>query len=371
MYIDFFKLKEHPFQITPDSDFLYMSEAHARAKAYMDYTICNKDGFVVITGEVGAGKTTLIRKLLSEFDSNVLVAKIFQTQLNETEFLQAVLVEFGLNPFKAQKVELMDMLTTFLIESFLQKKQLVLIVDEAQNLSPRVLEEIRMLSGLETEKQKILHVILVGQPELNTTLDSPELEQLLQRVRLRFHIAALTETETRDYIAHRLHIAGSQNVRIFADDTTSLIFQYSGGIPRLINTLCDTAMMCAFADDSPAVSLQTVKTAIEELQWQPFSLRVKKQESKQREIKEISSDPVSSNEQPVLTLSGHDLGQLISVASSIANRAENIELLLQHAVTLLQRKNQKISVKLGRAQVSQLMKQLTVQIEKNQIDASI
>jgi type II secretory pathway predicted ATPase ExeA len=136
MYLEHFSLREHPFQLTPDSDFLYMSESHARAKAYMDYTIWNRDGFVVITGEIGAGKTTLIQKLLSEFDENALVAKIFQTQLDETEFLQAILVEFGLNPFNARKVELMDMLSSFLIEQFTKSKQLVLIVDEAQNLLP-------------------------------------------------------------------------------------------------------------------------------------------------------------------------------------------------------------------------------------------
>ena len=271
MYLDHFHLKEHPFQITPDSDFLYMSAAHSRAKAYMDYSIRNRDGFVVITGEVGAGKTTLIRKLLSEFDDNVVVAKIFQTQLDETQFLQAVLVEFGLNPFNAGKVELMDMLSSFLVESFLKRKQLVLIVDEAQNLNRRVLEEIRMMSGLETEKQKILHVILVGQPELNETLDAPGLEQLTQRVRLRFHIAALTEAEAADYVYHRLRIAGAANPEaLFARDAIPAIYEYTGGIPRLINTLCDTALTCAFADDSAGVDEATVKSAVLELQWKPF-----------------------------------------------------------------------------------------------------
>ena len=218
MYLEYFKLKEHPFQLTPDSDYLYMSESHARAKAYMDYTIWNRDGFVVVTGEVGAGKTTLIQKLLSEFDENILVAKIFQTQLDEVEFLQAVLVEFGLNPFNAKKVELLDMLSTFLIESFLASKQLILIVDEAQNLSKKVLEEIRMLSGLETQKEKILHVILAGQPELNNLLDSADMDQLVQRVRLRCHISALTQAEMAHYIAHRLHVAGASNAESHTGD---------------------------------------------------------------------------------------------------------------------------------------------------------
>ena len=274
MYLDFFNLKEAPFQLTPDSGFLFMSEAHARAMAYMEYTVWNRDGFVVITGEVGAGKTTLIQKLLSEFDNNALVAKIFQTQLDEVEFLQAVLVEFGLNPFNAKKVELMDMLSTFLVESFLESKQLVLIVDEAQNLSPKVLEEIRMLSGLETQKEKILHVILVGQPELNDVLDAPEMEQLLQRVRLRCHISALSETEAKDYIAHRLNVAGAEGRTLFERDTVPLIYRYTGGIPRLINTLCDMALTCAFTDNLPKVSVAVLNTAIEELQWRPYRERI-------------------------------------------------------------------------------------------------
>lgn len=282
MYREFFGLREYPFQITPDSDFLFMSETHARAKAYMDYTIRNRDGFVVITGEVGSGKTTLLRKLLSEFDDSILVAKIFQTQINDVEFLQAVLNEFGLDPFNKEKVELMDMLTTFLIDSFVQGKQLVLIVDEAQNLSLRVLEEIRMLSGLETQKQKILHVILVGQPELNDKLDAPELEQLMQRVRLRFHMSALSEAETRAYIAHRLHVAGAAAPNLFPDETIAPIYAYSGGIPRLINTLCDTTLTCAFADDQAAVSLATVEAAIRELQWKPYAERVRSRQRAQQ-----------------------------------------------------------------------------------------
>ena len=273
MYLEFFKLKEHPFRLTPDPGFLYMGKDHARAKSYMDYSIWNRDGFVVITGEVGAGKTTLIQKLLSEFDDNVMVAKIFQTQLDDIEFLQAVLVEFGLNPFHAKKAELMDMLSTFLVESFLESKQLVLIVDEAQNLDMRVLEEIRMLSGLETHKEKVLHIILVGQPQLNTMLDSPEMEQLIQRVRFRFHIRALTPPETKEYITHRLQVAGWQKGSLFADNAFPLIVEYTGGIPRLINTLCDTAMTCAFADDVAKVTVDSVRAAIEELQWIPYAQR--------------------------------------------------------------------------------------------------
>lgn len=325
MYLEFFGLQAHPFSITPDCDFLYMSESHARAKAYMDYTIRNKDGFVVITGEVGAGKTTLIRKLLSEFDASVRVAKLFQTQLDEVEFLQAVLVEFGLDPFHKTKVELMDMLASFLVESFRNGKQLVLIVDEAQNLGPRVLEEIRLLSGLETQKQKILHVILVGQPQLNATLDTPELEQLAQRVRLRFHIAALSERETGDYISHRLRVAGCTRP-LFAGDTLAQVHRYTGGIPRLINTLCDTALTCAFADDLPAVGRESVDAAIAELRWPPYAERPRR---------------LSGNGNGAARPRATGQAELLAALRGIADRMENIELLLAHSIAVLERRERR------------------------------
>src|SRR5882762_8288673 len=276
MYLEYFGLSAQPFRLTPDSGFLFMSEPHSRAKAYMDYTVWNREGFVVITGEIGCGKTTLIQKLLSELDENVVVAKVFQTQLDEVEFLQAVLVEFGFNPFNAKKVELLDMLNTFLIEQFLQGKQIVLIVDDAHNLSVKVLEEIRMLAGLETRKEKILHVILVGQPQLNEMLDHPEMEQLMQRVKLRYYIRALSEKELGDYIRHRLSIVGAKNRTLFPPETLPRVYKYAGGIPRLINTLCDTALTCAYADNLPGITAEVVEAAAKELQWPPHSERLEK-----------------------------------------------------------------------------------------------
>ena len=270
MYMEFFGLNDYPFRITPDTDYLYMSAAHSRAKAYMEYAIFNREGFVVITGEIGSGKTTLIKKLLTELDENVLVAKIFQTQLDEVELLQAILVEFGLNPFSAKKVELLSMLNQFLVNSYLDGKQVLLIIDDAQNLSKRVLEEITMLSSVETQKEKILHVILVGQPELNHKLEAPDMEQLIQRVSLRYHVRALTLDETREYIKHRLKIAGMTD-KIFSDEILPDIFEYTGGIPRLINTLCDTALTCTYADDQKSVGVAEFESAIQELQWKKYS----------------------------------------------------------------------------------------------------
>jgi type II secretory pathway predicted ATPase ExeA len=273
MYLELFKLTELPFRLSPDPSFLYLSKHHARAKAYMESTIWFTDGFVIITGEIGSGKTTLIETFLSELEKDVIVAQVNQTQVSAIEFLQSVLAQFGFQPFKMKKAELLATLNNFLIEQYANGRRVMLIVDEAQNLSNRVLEEIRMLSGIETTKEKVLRIILAGQPELNDKLNSPELIQLAQRVRLRFHLTPLSKSDTSAYIQHRLEVAGSQGRQIFTNDAVPLIFRYTGGTPRLINTLCDTAMMAAFAQDRDHVTLEDIRSAIEELQWLEFAER--------------------------------------------------------------------------------------------------
>ena len=266
-YLEHFKLEEQPFRLTPDPEFLYWSKQHARAKAYMESTIWLADGFVVITGEIGSGKTTLLQSFLGELDEDVTYALVSQTQLTPTQFLQAVLTEFGFKPFNKRKVELLDMLNSYLIEQYSNGKKVVLIVDEAQNLSNKVLEEIRMLSGIETHKEKVLRIILAGQPELKNTIESPDLRQLAQRVRLKFHVGPLDEREIHEYIRHRLAIAGRQE-QLFEDDTYDIIHRYTGGVPRLINTLCDTALLCSFADEKETVGSDDIMAAVSELNWQ-------------------------------------------------------------------------------------------------------
>jgi hypothetical protein len=190
--------------------------------------------------------------------------------LSPTAFLQTVLVQFGFSPFNMKKPEVLSTLNQFLMEQHGSGRKVLLIVDEAQNLTSRVLEEVRMLSGVETTKEKALRIILAGQPELNDKLNSQELIQLSQRVRLRFHLTALTKAETTAYIDHRLEVAGSQGRRIFADDTYASIYKYTGGVPRLINTLCDTCLMAAFGKDKDTVSTEELEAAIRELQWVEF-----------------------------------------------------------------------------------------------------
>jgi type II secretory pathway predicted ATPase ExeA len=268
MYLEHFKLTDLPFRLSPDPAYLYPSPIHTRAKAYMESTIWFTDGFVVITGEIGSGKTTLIETFLRELDQNVVVAQINQTQISPIEFLQSLLAQFGFNPFKMRKAELLATLKSFLFEQYANGRKVLLIVDEAQNLSLKVLEEVRLLSGVETTREKVLRIILAGQPELNEKLDSPELEQLRQRVRLRFHLTALSEDNAVDYIRHRLRIAGSGDHELFATETFPTIYRYTRGIPRLINTLCDTSLLAAYAQDHLTVTIEDVKAAITELQWQ-------------------------------------------------------------------------------------------------------
>ena len=269
-YLEHFKLSEQPFRLTPDPDFLYWSMQHARAKAYMESTIWLADGFVVITGEIGSGKTTLLQSFLEELDDDVVYAVVSQTQLSPSQFLQAVLTEFGFKPFNKRKVELLDILNSFLIEQYSNSKKVVLIVDEAQNLSMKVLEEIRMLSGIETHKEKVLRIILAGQPELRQTLELPNLTQLLQRVRLRFHLGPLSTEDIGEYIGHRMAIAGREGNDVFAADCFETIYTYTGGIPRLVNTLCDTALLVAFADEKPSVANEDILAAVEELDWKEY-----------------------------------------------------------------------------------------------------
>ena len=267
-YLEHFKFDKPPFGLSPDPDFVYWSKQHSRAKAYMESTIWLSDGFVVITGEIGSGKTTLLQSFLGELGDDVIYAVVSQTQLNATQLLQAILTEFGFKPFDKKKVELLDMLNMYLIEQYAAGKKVILIIDEAQNLTTKVLEEVRLLSGIETSKEKVLRIILAGQPELRDTLNTPELKQLVQRVRLRFHLGALDQREMREYIEHRIQVAGREEPDLFTEDAFPLVYRYSGGVPRLINTICDSALLVAFADEKTQIGPEEIENTAEELGWE-------------------------------------------------------------------------------------------------------
>jgi len=273
MYLDHFGLKRYPFRLSPDIDFLYMSRGHARAKAYLDYTVVSLDGFVVITGEIGAGKTTLLNKLVADSTADTVMIRIDQTQLTDVEFLQAVLAEVDHPVEGLGKVQLLKHLKQYLVQQAEAGNRVVLAVDEAQSLSRKVLEEIRLLSGVEYNKERLVSVILMGQPELERLVNSPDMEQLAQRIRLRFHLDALSSEETREYIRHRLTIAGAERENVFETEAFPAVDLFAGGIPRLINSLCDMALLTAFVDNRSSVTARTVEAAAGELGWEPYTAR--------------------------------------------------------------------------------------------------
>lgn len=273
MYLEHYKMQDFPFGLASDPKFLYLSKGHARVKAQIEYALYIQDSLVVFTGEIGSGKTTLLHDALINFGNEMTVAKLHQTQVNEIEFLQLLLVEFGYQLFEASKVELLEKVSSHLKQQHRQGKKVVLIVDEAQNLSKKVLEEIRLLSDLQDGNSKLMTVIIVGQPELNELLDAPGMEQMVQRIRLRFHINALNEEEITEYIRHRLEVAGAPNVDIFHPDTIPQIYKYTGGRPRLMNILCDYTLMCGAIEEVQDISPELVLQAVEELNWQPYEQR--------------------------------------------------------------------------------------------------
>ncbi len=267
MYKDFFGLKEKPFSVTSDPNFIFYSRVHKEAFTNLLYGITERKGFLEITGEVGAGKTTLCRALLNQLDKNTRTAFLFNSTLPESQLLKAMLEDFGAPPSdRVNKFALLKQLNSFLLAELARGNNVVLIIDEAQNMKPKVLEEIRMLSNLETEKEKLFQIILVGQPELKKRLDSPELSQLRQRIAVRFHITPLEKDEVDKYIYHRLAVAGSNGDIRFAPDAIEEIYKYSGGIPRLINLVCDRAMLLAYVMETKDITLPMISASIKEVE---------------------------------------------------------------------------------------------------------
>ncbi len=271
MYRQFFGLKEKPFNVTSDPNFLFLSRVHKEAFAHLIYGIKERKGFLEITGEIGAGKTTLCRALLNQLDINTKSAFIFNSTLPEMQLFRAILEDFGITVEKNTKAAMLRQFNNFLLEELSKNNNVILIIDEAQNLKPSVLEELRILSNLETEKEKLFQMILVGQPELKERLNSPSLKQLRQRIGVRFHITPLPKDEVGDYIYHRLKIAGSTGEICFSDDAMETIYKYSGGIPRLINMVCDKALLSAYVIETKYIDLTIIEKSIQEIEGVVFA----------------------------------------------------------------------------------------------------
>jgi len=246
MYLEFYGLREKPFTLTPDPQYLYLSEGHRMAMESLLYGIYQREGFMVLTGDIGTGKTMICRTILGKLDKNVKTAVIFNSFLTEEELLESILLDFGFSSRGKTRKERIDGLNRVLIHFLSRGKKAVLIIDEAQNLSIPVLEQIRMLSNLETEKEKMLQIVLLGQLELEKKLQSPELRQLNQRIAIRLHLLPLSRLETERYIGQRLAVAGSQGNITFSKSALNEIYRFSGGIPRLINLLCERVLLAGF-----------------------------------------------------------------------------------------------------------------------------
>ena len=266
MYLEFFGLTEKPFTITPNPRFMFLSKNHREVFAHLLYGIRNHSGFIEITGEVGAGKTTVLRTLFEQLEGDdYRLAFIFNPSLSATELLQAICRDLAIPVTGASSGELLDALNTYLLRENQSGRTVVLVIDEAQNLTPAVLEQIRLLSNLETEGDKLIQIILVGQPELGDLLDRRDLRQLNQRITVRYHLRPIDREDTVAYIRHRLELAGVHDRDLFSPAAVRRIYRYSGGLPRLINVLCDRALLVAYSEDQRRVSMAEVKTAIREL----------------------------------------------------------------------------------------------------------
>lgn len=266
MYESFFGLKEKPFRMTPDPRYFYPSAKHTDALNHMVYAIEERRGFVVITGEIGSGKTTLSRVLFQKLDPMTKTAIIRNTQLTAKDLIAVTLDELEI-PSKpgSTKMQLITRLNEYLVDQLRDNSNVVLLIDEAQNLKPSVLEEVRMLSNLETETEKLIQIILMGQPELKAKLWLKELTQLRQRVTLHYHLAPLDEYETVAYISHRLHVAGANSAPIFASTTLPNIYHHTQGVPRLINGLCDRALLTGYVTETKTIGPDIIEEVAREL----------------------------------------------------------------------------------------------------------
>ncbi len=267
MYASYFGMKENPFNLTPDPHYFYLSPQHQEALNCLIYGLNEKKGFIVVTGGIGNGKTTLSRSLLTRLDGSMESALIFNSALSDLELLQTINREFGVTMKRGRqtKKRCLDALNEFLLKNFAAGKQALILIDEAQNLSRNVLEQIRMLSNLETDREKLLQIVLIGQPELHDLLSLPSLRQLNERITIRYDLKPLNRADVQKYIEHRLTLAGGREGVRFSAAAYSLIYRYSRGNPRRINALCDRALLVAYAEDTRIIDGRIVKKAVNDM----------------------------------------------------------------------------------------------------------
>ncbi len=265
MYLDHYNLKEPPFNVTPDPKFLYPTAQHRTAMNHMLFGIRQRKGFVLLTGEVGAGKTTLCRELLNRLDENFHTALILNPMLSATQLLRSIVIEFGMEGPSQDRLACLNTLNSFLLRVSDAGQDAVLIIDEAQDMSTELLETTRLLSNLETDSRKLLQIVLVGQPELRRKLRCPALRQLAQRITVRYHLNKLSRAETTGYLQHRLTVAGADNSMQFDEAAIDEIYHYSGGTPRMINAISDRILLSGYVMGADGIDERVVRLAIRDM----------------------------------------------------------------------------------------------------------
>ena len=266
MYLDYYGLTEPPFDITPNPRFLFYSEKHREAYNHLLYGIRERKGFVQLTGEVGAGKTTLCRAMLEQLEGKFATALILNPVLSAQELLKAIAMEFGLPVNGLDRLEILGVINQFLLQQVARNQDTVLIIDEAQDMTDELLEQVRLLSNLETDNRKLLQIVLMGQPELRDRLNAYKLRQLRQRITVRFHLPPLSRFEVNQYIQHRLEVAGAKGSPYFTQPALWRVFRYSQGIPRLLNAICDKSLLAGFVHQQERIDFSLVGRAVRELE---------------------------------------------------------------------------------------------------------
>ena len=290
MYLEYFKLTCAPFDLAPDPKFLYITPQHSRAVANVRFALLQHDSFVVITGEIGTGKTTVLNTVLQELGQQYVTARLVHTTLTDIELLQSLLSEFGIPNYSDKKVQLLDQIRAFFLEQHLAGRHVVIIVDEAQHLNPAALEELRLLSCIDSHDRRIVSIVLTGQPSLDDVVDDRSLAQLRQRTRLRQRLRPLEQADTVEYIRHRLRVAGGDAAEIFAPESFPEIHRLTLGTPRLINTLCDTALTACMVEERTSVVPETLEHVVEELGWRwPDAAGRRAQDPHEARVRELAT----------------------------------------------------------------------------------